>query len=299
MKEEDDGRGLFRGSELPKLILLAGVLIAGWVVVFSVGLPSKPKAKPVNPAIADQPKLPPADPNLLGVIDKTPLGVRDEIPMEMLFARMRKDPAKLAREARREVAPFDLWKTPKRYRGLPIRLEGYATQVYAHDDWDPSITPSGRLYEVWFVQEEHEERMYPCILFVDEVPKTLPGGRNLRERVAFEGYFLKLYHYKRADNKDYLAPMLIGRLVHVPNAADANVPRMTFSEWLWTYRWTIVPVAALLYVSLRIAFKLSTGRSRVPIRMFTRPTDSIDPDELNQWVQDPGEDERTSDDLKR
>lgn len=284
MKGDHDDRGLFRGSEFPKLVLLAGVAIVGWALVLKFYGSAKREAKPVNPSIASQPKLPPPDPSLQGVIDRTPLGIRDEAPMAMLFDRMRKDPAKLAAEARREVVPYDLWKNPKRYRGLPIRLEGYATQAYAHDDFDPSITPSGRIYEIWFVQQEHDERLYPCILFVEDVPATLPGGREMRERIAFEGYFLKMYHYKRQDNKDYLAPMLIGRITHVPNAPEPTAPWVAFREWLWTNRWSVVPIAALAYVALRIMFRLLAKRSRTPIRSFLDVTDTIDHADLERWV---------------
>ena len=299
MKSAREVRGLFRGSEFPKLILLAGVAIVGWALFIKFYKSSKSNAKVVSPAIANQPKLPPPDPTLQGIIDRTPLGVRDEAPMAMLFDRMRKDPAKLAAEARREVVPYDLWKTPKRYRGLPIRLEGYATQVYAHDDFDPSIAASGRVYEVWFVQEEHEERMYPCILFVDDVPATLPGGRDLRERVAFEGYFLKMYHFKRMDGKDYLAPMLVGRIAHVPNVGEQTTAWITFCEWLWPRRWSVVPIAALVYVSMRIAFRLLGKRRRTPIRSFLQPTDSIDHADLERWVDDAGVGDQKGDATKR
>ena len=288
MKSAGDDRGLFRGAEFPKLILLAGVAILGWALVWKFSGSAHRDLKPVNPSIASQPKLPPPDPSLQGIIDRSDFGIRDEAPMAMLFDRMRNDPAKLAAEARREVVPYDLWKTPKRYRGLPIRLEGYATQVYAHDDYDPSVTPSGRVYEIWFTQQEHDERLYPCILFVDDVPATLPGGRELRERVAFEGYFLRMYHYKRQDGKDYLAPMLIGRIAHVPNAPEPISPWVAFREWLWTYRWSVVPIAALAYVALRIMFRVLAKRTRAPIRSFLQATDTIDHADLERWVDDTG-----------
>jgi hypothetical protein len=294
VKGEGDDRGLFRGSELPKLVILGGVLIAGWLLVFSYALPARKTPRPVNPAIANQPKLPPADPALAGVTDRLDLdprerlglGARDIIPFELLLDRVRKDPAKLSREARREVVPFDLLKSPKRYRGLPIRMEGYATQAYANDDWAATVTPKGRLYEVWFVQEEHEERMYPCILFAEEVPATLPGGRNFRERVTFEGYFLRLYHFLRTDGKVHPAPLLIGRLSHQPGADEAeNPPKADFSEWFWANRWTIVPVLAVLYIAIRVAFKMTKPKVRPLPRTFSRPNDAIDPDDLKQWVE--------------
>ena len=286
----DEERGLFRGSEFPKMLILAGLLLVGWPAIFYFGFFARMQQK-VEPApIANLTPLPPPDaaPEFAGLIDKTPRTIRDDAALELLFKRVRNEPDRLSKEARREVLPIDLLLKPNRYRGLPIRMEGFAQQVYAHDNEDRELTPTGRFYEIWFRSDERKQGTYPCCVFVEDVPKTLPGGRNLEERVALEGYFLRLYGYQAGDKLRF-APLLIGRITHAP---DAPAPSRQPQTRLWM---GVIIGALFTYLSLRFLFSLLRTRVRPPSTSFTSSKDNIEPEELDRWLDQTEDDDEHDD----
>jgi hypothetical protein len=281
-------KALFRGSEYPKLLVLAATLLIGWPMVVYYGFYSKTPEKPVVPPIASQPKLPPPDsaPAFAGVIDKEPRGFRDDAPLALLFERVRKEPDRLAKEARREVLPIDLLMSPSRFRGLPIRMEGWAQQVYTHDNEDADLTPTGRFYEVWFRSDERRQGTYPVCIFVEDIPSTFPSGRALEERVAIEGYFLKLYAYQAGDVKRF-APLLVGRITHIPNAA-APVHQAQNRYWV------AGPLVLLfVYLSGRMFFTLRRNRVRPYERSSSAAPDRIEAQDLQEWLAMPKEPEES------
>ena len=223
MSDAGERPTFFRGAEFSRLVILAGLVLAGIPLAIYYGY-AKPTPPPPEraPIAAAPPPLPPPDsaPELEPVLDDSARNLRDDEPLAYLFAKVRKgDPTGLAKQARRELLPANLLASPKRYRGLPVRMEGYATTVFAVDDVDPDIAPSGRFYEVWFYHEGDDQER-PCVVLTDAVPKTLPGGRALNERVAVEGYFLKLQKFSGGNGKFYHAPMLVGRIAHDPQPLD-------------------------------------------------------------------------------
>lgn len=281
----EEPRGFFRGAEFSRVVILGGLLAVGWPLVVYYGFArSRPADRPRPAPIASLPPLPAADPapELAAVMDKEPAARRDDPAKALLLDRVRKTPPEaLASAARREVAPIDLLRNPRRYRGLPIRLEGYASEVFAVDDIDPDLTPSGRLYEVWIRPEEHDQRLYPVCLVAETVPATLPGGKGLAERVAIEGYFLKLVVYRAGDGNRY-APLLIGRLAHSPGEAGER-PRERSRFW------TFLPLVLLLaYLSARMVFVLrkTLAPARAGRRVMARD-DRIEPEVLDAWLRSP------------
>lgn len=278
-----EGRGYFRGSEFSKLLILAGLLAIGWPLVIYYGFVSRPAARPAPRPIVEQAPLPPPDPapEMVGIIDIRPRTFRDDVPMAYLLKKVRDDPPPgLSKTARAEILPADLLRNPKRYRGLPLRLEGYAHQVFAHDDEDKDVVPGGRLYEVWFRSDEHDQRLYPCTLWVENVPKTLPGGRGLEERVAFEGYFFRLLSYTAGDAARF-APMLVGRIAHRPGESAAPRPRSESRLWIF------LPLGLLVvYLSVRMAFAVRKTRRPGGNRSARAVSDQIDPEDLDRWVRE-------------
>ena len=130
--------------------------------------------------------------------------------------------------------------------------------------------------------------MFPCVLIAEEVPATLPGGRDIREKITVEGYFLRNYYYTRGGRVRiyHTAPLLVGRLTHQPDEAEPEGPLTArFTDWFWANRWTIVPVLAVFYIALRVAFRLTKPKPRPLPTSFSRSNDAIDPDELKQWVE--------------
>ncbi|MBX6313783.1 MAG: hypothetical protein IRY99_12830, partial [Isosphaeraceae bacterium] len=185
-----------------------------------------------------------------------------------------------ARKSRRDVFFIHLWEDPQRYRGVPIHHQGAALQVFPIDV-DPKIAPGGRVFVTYVITPD--SRPYPYILHFVEAPKTLPGGANLSETVAFDAFFLKIMAYHSADQKIRYAPLLVGRLTHLPHLeTEAGGTSGRLSLWL------VVPLAVLfLYTLVRVAFALRrmmssrpAPRPRGPV-----PTDEIAPEDLNAWLE--------------
>ncbi len=71
-------RGLFRGSELPRLLALAAMMVVGWGLVWQY---VHQKPKPVEPPARVEPKpepvVPDRAPEFETVTDRTAMGFRD------------------------------------------------------------------------------------------------------------------------------------------------------------------------------------------------------------------------------
>ncbi len=279
--EKSEG-GFFRGKEGKSLLVLVGLLIVGWPSVYYFGTmkaPEPPKRMPV----AEIAPLPPPDPNpaFQGLRDKTEMSPIDDPAKELAFKKAREiRPDDLKKEARTGVTPQELCMRPSRYRGLPIHFDGYA-QIVSVDE-DPGFTPSNRYYTIWM--NVPPDPLIPCCVLVADVPKSLPAGRNLQVKVAFDGYFLKLRAYQAVDRPRF-APLLIGRLEFDP--ATAAAPK---EKSIW---WTIWPLGLIFgYLALRIAFGLRKNlpKRTEPRQFFIEEDPSharakhIEPEQLNQWL---------------
>jgi hypothetical protein len=284
------GEGIFRGSERPRLLLLAGVAVAGWLAVLYFWVLSPRRAEPARPRpVAESPTLPPPDdsPELQGIRDRTVVNSTDNAAFRLLFDRVRSaPPAELARRARHDVVFSQLLENPGRYRGLPIRVEGYARRVLVQDGINTRVVPAGRFFEAYVFTADSQK--YPYVLAVEDLPKTLPTGDDLLERVGFDGYFLKMMAYRGGDDKLYVAPLLIGRLGHAAEPSPVGGGGRSR-----TLTWTLTPLIALFgYLMLRWAFhlkKVLAPRRTLPRGMH--PVDDIDPDALAAWVDSPADDE--------
>lgn len=284
---------IFRGSELPRLLLLLAIVAVGWpIACMKLAGRRGADATPAAPrrAAADVPPLPPPDGSkaLRAVQDKTEITYREDLAYAELLRRARETPAAaLDAKALRLVSYADLIDRPARYRGLPIHLEGTALRVSVHDEVRANLTPSRRLYQADIVTSE--SRNYPYLLIFEEAPPTLPAGDNLRERVAFDGYFFKLLLYRDGARVLRFAPLLVGRLTHrpaPPTADDAGPPPLPKS--VGDVPWAYVVLGAIALIStVRLVFFLR--RSFAPVRRPPRgltPTDQIDPHALASWLND-------------
>ena len=277
-----EGRlSLFRGTELHRLVILAVFLLVCLPGVYYLGYANANRETPRPLPIASLPPLPPADtsPELAAIEDIT-RPVESELEARAFLLKRVRDtsPEALHKIARTEILPINLLKNPKRYRGLPIHFEGYANQVFAVDDIPKDVSPSGRLYEVWIRTLDHDQRIYPMALLMEDVPKTLAGGRDLSENVSFDGYFLKLNNYKAGDGVRF-APVLIGRLTHTP-----GVVRERSSYWiLYTVGILVIPYVFFRIVSVILKFTRPKPRRN----WFPSETASMEPQALDAWLKDP------------
>jgi len=270
--------GFFQGSELPRLLILAIVMLVGWALVwhFAHRVP-----EPAEPAVTvsenREPVVPDRSEEFETVKDRAPLTFRDNAAYSLLLARARgKTPAELATVARRDLVLAHLWENPDRYRGVPIHLLGTALRVLSYES---KLSKTGLLYEAWIITPETTRLPYVCVF--EEAPQGFPIGHDVSERVVFNGYFLKIMKYQASDVVRG-APVLVGRIGWTPREPSSPMAANT------TLQWSLVVIGALFFISL--------GRWIYQLRRFTRPSfaplpstsvasDEIDPSSLNAWVQ--------------
>jgi hypothetical protein len=276
----DRSNPFFRGSELPRLVLLAAVMLAGWGAVwhFARQRPAGPAPEP--PLLAEpnpEPVTPDASPEFETVTDRTPMSFRDNAAYAKLLeqARARTAP-ELARECRRDVFLTHLWERPELYRGVPVHISGTALRVVR---FESKLSKTGWLYEAWIVTPDARKYPYNCVF--EEAPPGLPVGVDVSERVVFNGYFLKILRYQAGDAPRG-APVLIGKLGWEPRPAAEPVKesnRVLF--------WSMIAIGAMFLVSLlRWVFQLfrflHAPRRPDPARTFS---DHIPPADLQAWVE--------------
>jgi hypothetical protein len=271
----------FQGSELPRLVILAIILVAGWVVVWRYTLkPPQPAEPPVTVAGRPEPVVADRSVEFETVSDRTPMSFRDNAAYALLLDRARRQaPSELAAASRRDLVLTHIWEHPELYRGVPIHLLGTAMRVLRYES---KLSKTGWLYEAWIITPETSRVPYACVF--EDAPKGLPIGPNVSERVVFNGYFLKIMKYAAAD-VDRGAPVLVGRIGWEPREASSPAEHDGMSP---TLRWTLIVLAAMFFVSLarwivqlrRLVASPDRSESTKTIR-----TDELDPIALDEWVQ--------------
>ncbi len=295
MPRRPDRNGFFRGSELPRLLLLAGITVAGIVAVVASANRQVDRPEPPSmPRPTVSMPLPPPDPalELEGLLDKTPMTARDNPAYLLLLDRVRlTPPAELDRQARRDVVFSQLIDNPARYRGLPIQLEGTILRVLRQDTSESKLFPNGHFYEAHLITSDSQN--FPYILAFEDAPAHLPIGDDVRLHATFSGYFFKLFAYVAGDGRRF-APLLVGRIRWLENPGAGTAPgqrpggRNAGSIGLWPW----LAIGALgLYATIR--WTLFFRRRFAPIsrlpRRTTIVTDRIDPDALTEWLNAPPE----------
>jgi hypothetical protein len=271
--------GFFQGSELPRLLVLALVMVAGWALVWHfAGM--RPQAAEPPPIAVDKPEPIVADRSVEfeTVTDRTPIGFRDDAAYALLLNRARgKTANELAAVSRRDVGLPHLWQSPELYRGIPVHLLGTARRVLRYPC---KLTPNGWIYEASIITPDAPRNPYVCMF--EEAPEGLPIGPDVSERVVFNGYFLKIWKYQATDVARG-APLLVGRIGWQPSEPTNGDGKNSL------LRWSLIAIAIMFLISLgRWAYQL--------FRMFTVPADSrlpsksspseeLDPRALSAWAQ--------------
>jgi hypothetical protein len=269
--------GFFQGSELPRLLILAVVMVAGWALVWQFAHKMPPAAEPEfvatekpEPVVADR------SDEFETVTDRTPTEFRDSAARALLLERARsKTPAELATVARRDIVLAHLWQNPSHYRGVPIHLLGAARRVLRYDS---KLSKTGWLYEAWIFTREDPVVPYACIF--EEAPPGFPIGTDVSERVVFNGYFLKIMKYQASDVSRG-APVLVGRIGWEPRDSSADGKNSLL-------RWSLIGIGIMFVVSLgRWAYqlyRLFTAPPVSPLPAVRSPTEEVDASTLEDWV---------------
>ncbi|HEV3164569.1 MAG TPA: hypothetical protein VGZ22_11125 [Isosphaeraceae bacterium] len=267
---------------MPRLLFLFAIVAVGWPLAFFYA--STPAPKPKKPTPAAAVKAPPPPDNSVAfksLKDKTPMTFTENAAYAELIERARQTPAaELAARSYRNVPYTELWERPERYRGILIHLEGTARRVLVHDEINPGLAPRGRLYETYTFSYESQNN--PYILVTEEMPENFPGGSDITERVAFDGYFFKLLAY-RAGDTTRAAPTLIGHLhwQRYTQGNDENPGRSTL-------RWLFLGLSVLTIFSLA-RWAIYLRRVYVPRPRkgpsIAQPADTIEPEALSNWIE--------------
>ena len=276
---------LFKGSELPRLLFLVAIVLAGWPMIVLFARPQAPE-KPPPPSITAE-KLTPVVPDdgveFQALEDKKPIQTRESAAYATLLERAREaSPEDLATKARRDIFFTHLWERPQAYRGVPIHLEGTAKKVLTHEV-GPSMSPKGRLYEIWLYSDEN--RAFPYVVTIEDAPPGLVIGHDLDLRVTIDAYFLKLLAYHAGDHLR-AAPMLVGRMRWTPPQPEAPAPMVELQNWTKKDGFVILFVLLLAYIFIRAFFQVrkalfSTG-SRAPLRASS---EGLPPEEVANWLK--------------
>ncbi len=283
----DNGR-FFRGNELPKLLLLLGVALGGWTVVYLALYREQPEVDEPERAVAGNPEPIKPDESLefQAVRDRTVLKFRENAAYKLLLERARAEtPDSLAKLARRDVLLPQLAERPAHYRGVPIHILGYARRVLRYES---KLAKGGWLYEAWVFTPDSQNFPYVCVF--EDVPPGFPIGNDVHERIVFNGYFLKLMAYGAGDtaeagNAARLAPLLVGRIGWTPSPQAPAVGAGGISKGrMWLYGGLaimfVISMARWIWQMSRFLSPRGTDISPSP-----RPTEVISPDELTRWVE--------------
>jgi len=165
---------------------------------------------------------------------------------------------------------------------VPVHLLGTAERIISYE-WKKS--PKGRLYEAWIITHESQGHPYCCVF--EDLPKGLPLGPGVSERVVFNGYFLKQVRYLAGRDIARAAPVLIGRIGWTPGHTRRE------NSVFWPA--LIVGVLFVLSMIRWIAgLRRSLTRRSLPTSFSDRPDEQIAPEDLARWVDSVQEAEEDS-----
>ena len=277
---DDEQTRLFRGSELPRLLFLLAIALAGWAFVWNYL--RSPKASEDEPVlVASGPPsavVPDRSIEFESVTDKTTLSFRDSAAYSKLIEKARAStPDALALMARRDVPFNQLWERPAAFRGVPVHILGTARQI---DRYESKLSRTGWLYEAWIFTPEMQ-RPLPYVCVFEDAPKDLPIGANVSERVVFNGYFLKLMRYQAAD-VTRAAPLLVGRIGWDPQPASGVTNRWGSTVWLVGGLVVMFGISLFRWMTY---LKRSLAPKPLPSFLRDRPSEEIDPAALADWVE--------------
>jgi hypothetical protein len=276
-------RTFFRGSELPRLLMLIAVLMIGFGLFWKF---SRQHPRPVVPPMRVEGHPKPVEPDrseaFETVTDRTPMSLRDSAAYAHLLERARAKTAdEMAADSRRDILMTHLWERPERYRGVPIHIDGTALRVLRYDS---KLSKTGWLYEAWI--DTPESGKYPYVCVFETPPKGFPLGPSLSERVVFNGYFLKIMKYEAADVARG-APLLVGWIGWDPGQSPGAQAPGSGS----LLQWTLVLLGLMFVVTLArwlATLGRSLGRRTPRPSQFARRIDEIDSATLEDWVQNAG-----------
>ena len=225
--------GFFRGSELPRLLVLAAVMVVGWVA----GLELRPeaaragRARPLAVTGKPEPVVADRSTEFETVTDRTPIEFRDNAAYSLLLERAR---GQIGRRAGRGEPPRHPPAPPlAEPRALPRRADPPARHRPAGAPLSVEAEPD-RLALRGLDHHARRDAGSRIVCVFEDAPTGLPIGPNVSERVVFNGYFLKIMKYQASDVARG-APVLVGRI-----GWDAAVSRPAGAGAIPPLSWSLI-----------------------------------------------------------
>ena len=279
---------LFRGSELPRLVILGAVALAGWpMVLLFAQAKDDPQPRAVPPLLAADLKPVVADSGIefQALVDRAPMKTRENAAYAILLDRVRSTPARdLAARSRRDLYFTHFWERPELYRGVPVHVEGTALRILTYEV-NPALAPSGRVYEAWVYPDDSQK--LPYVLTFEAPPPDLVIGQNLYVRVRFDGYFLKLLSYRAGDTMR-AAPLFVGRLGLMAQPTPPPAPIVELREMSKRHGLAILVAMLVGYVLIRVAIQarrvVASPRRSIPLPERSLTAHEITPEDLSDWL---------------
>jgi len=182
----------------------------------------------------------------------------------------------LVPRARRDRTFRQFLEEPAKCRGELVRLRLHLNMVLPYDATENDLGVS-KVYEAWGATDE--SRVNPYAVVFTELPPDMPTGERLSEEATFYGYFFKLIAYGAVDDKQRVAPLLIGRVVWHPLPA----PSTDSDSWSWAAMGLGGCLGA--YLLWRVAMLLGKRTRR------RADADDDGGPRLDAWLQTPADDD--------
>jgi hypothetical protein len=162
--------------------------------------------------------------------------------------------AEMEHRAGKNVAFNKFYQSPDKYRGQLFEFELTAHLIRDLDEKYNGV----ELFDIWGATEESGQWLYNAVVI--DLPKGLPVGRNIYEKLAIVGYFFKLQGYQPAgaiaNAKPLKAPLFVGRVIWRP----AEKPQARRSDWTWAL---FLLAGFVIFLIIRWGLLLRGGRRRL------------------------------------
>jgi len=162
--------------------------------------------------------------------------------------------AEMSRRAGKDVIFNKFYQSPDEYRGQLFKFDLTAHLIRDLDEKYNGV----ELFDIWGATEESGEWLYNGVVI--GLPKGMPVGRNIYEKVTFVGYFFKLQGYQPAgakvNAKSLKAPLFLGRLIW----HQGEIAQTRHSDWSWGL---ILLAGFVIFLIIRWGLFLRGSRGRL------------------------------------
>lgn len=145
----------------------------------------------------------------------------------------------------------DLFQNPDRYQGQPVTLRGHVRRIVKHP-LDKKHPDAETRYEAWIYTQNSQTN--PAVIVFTSLPRGMPMGDHILERVAVTGYFFKLYGYDARDTTRLAPLILASRLEWFPGETETEqeISPIMYAAVAGT---VLIALVAILWFIKRTAYK--------------------------------------------